>query len=280
MSAFTAHTRTVRLRNGLDIQYRETGYSAGIPLILLHGVTDSLHAWKPFTDALPRAVRAFAISQRGHGESSKPEEGYGAAAFAGDLAAFMDALGLQRAHICGHSMGTWVAQHFAQDYPERVESLILIDGFVSLAGNPAVRDLVDELNRMGPHIDRSFARAFQESTVETPMTPSYLELVVGESMKVPARIWRAAFAAMIAEWADVSSISCPVLLMAGEKDALFTDADRRALAASFNAPREVTYPGLGHAPHWEQPMRVAHDIARFVTEVASRRPSLRPARAG
>jgi pimeloyl-ACP methyl ester carboxylesterase len=277
MPSTTPHTRTVRLRNGLDIQYRETGYSAGIPLILLHGVTDSLHAWKPFTDALPRAVRAFAISQRGHGDSSKPEDGYGSAAFAGDLAAFMDALGLQRAHICGHSMGTWIAQRFAQDYPERVESLILIAGFTSLAGNAAVRELIDDISRMGSSIDRRFVRAFQESTVATPMTPSYLDLVVGESMKVPARIWRATFAAMMSEWADVSSVACPVLLTTGKKDALFTDADRSALAASFTAPREVVYPELGHAPHWEQPMRLAHDIARFVMEAAAQRPRALPA---
>jgi pimeloyl-ACP methyl ester carboxylesterase len=269
MNAFNAQTRTVRLRNGLDIQYRESGYAAGYPLILLHGATDSLHAWRPFTDALPRAVRAFAISLRGHGESSKPDDDYGSAAFAGDLAGLMDALGLRRAHVCGHSMGTWVAQRFAQDYPERVVSLVLINGFTSLAGNPSVRQLIDELNRMGPYIDRRFAREFQESTVATPLTPSWLDLVVGESMKVPARIWRAIFAAMLAEWADVSALTCPVLLAAGEKDALFDEGDRRALAACFRAPREVLYPELGHAPHWEQPMRLAHDIARFVMESAS-----------
>jgi non-heme chloroperoxidase len=279
MPASIAQTKTVRLRNGLDLQYRETGYPAGVALILLHGVTDSLHAWKPFTDALPRQIRAIAITQRGHGDSSKPADGYGSAAFAGDLAAFMDALGLAKAHICGHSMGTWVAQRFAQDYPERVESLTLICGFASLDGNPAVQEMAGELTRMGDNIDRAFARAFQESTVATPLTPSYLELVVGESMKVPARIWRAAFAAMAAERADPSFITCPVLLMAGEKDTIFNDADRRALAANFAAPRELTYPELGHAPHWEQPMRVAHDIARFVSEAAAKAPRLQPARA-
>lgn len=112
------------------------------------------------------------------------------------------------------------------------------------------------------------------------MTPSYLDLVVGESMKVPAHIWRAAFAAMTAERADPTFITCPVLLMAGEKDTLFDDADRRELAACFTAPRELTYPGLGHAPHWEQPMRLGHDITRFVTEIAAQRPKPQPAHAG
>ncbi len=59
----------VRLPNGVSLQYRETGERNGIPLVLLHGVTDSLHSWKPFTDALPPSIRAFAFSQRGHGDS-------------------------------------------------------------------------------------------------------------------------------------------------------------------------------------------------------------------
>ena len=52
---------TARLPNGLYLQYRETGDRNGLPLILLHGVTDSLHSWKPFTDALPSCFRAIAV---------------------------------------------------------------------------------------------------------------------------------------------------------------------------------------------------------------------------
>jgi non-heme chloroperoxidase len=270
---------TARLPNGIDMQYRETGERNGIPLILLHGVTDSLHAWKPFTDALPPSVRAFAITQRGHGDSSKPASGYESAAFAADIAAFMDAMDLSSAHVIAHSMGTWVAQRFAREYPDRARSLALICGFVSLGGNTAVAHLADALQAMGDVIDPAFARDFQASTVATPLAPDVLDLVVSESLKVPAHIWRAAFEAMITERPDRTRIPHPTLLMTGGKDALFDDEDRKRLAAIFTAPRSILYEALGHAPHWEDPRATARDVFRFVSELTLRpqsRQQLRP----
>ncbi len=267
---------TARLHNGIDLQYRETGQRDGIPLILLHGVTDSLHSWKPFTDALQPSIRAIALTQRGHGDSSKPEGGYyESAAFSADIAAFMDAKGLSHAHIVGHSMGTWIAQRFARDYPERVDSLTLIGGFTGLGGNAAVAELADALHTMGETVDPVFVRDFQASTLATPVQPGFLDLVVAESLKVPARVWRATFDAMIAERPAKTRIACPALLMAGAKDALFDDADRKRLAANFTAPRSILYEQLGHAPHWEDPQATARDVARFVSELTLR-PQLRP----
>lgn len=263
---------TARLPNGVILQYRETGERSGIPLILLHGVTDSLRAWKPFTDALPSPFRVFAISQRGHGDSTKPSGGYDSAAFSADLAAFMDVVGLGSAHIVAHSMSTWIAQRFARDYPERIESLVLIGGFVSLADNAAVAQLVGALQAMGDTIDPAFARDFQVSTVATTLPPDFLKLVVDESLKVPAHVWRAAFDAMITERSPQTRLTQPALLIAGGKDELFDDTDRRQLAAVFTSPHSIMYQALGHAPHWEEPHIVARDIARFVSGLKIRPP--------
>jgi non-heme chloroperoxidase len=264
MCVITNPVETIRLTNGLDLQYRESGEPRGQPVILLHGVTDSLRCWKPFTDVLPRAFRAIAVSQRGHGDSSKPKGDYGSAAFAGDLAALMDALGIRRAHIVAHSMSTWIAQRFARDYPERVESLTLIAGFVTLEGNALLEDLIRDIHAMGDSVDRKLAQAFQESTVATPLPPLYLEMVVDESMKAPAYVWRAAFAAMTSEMPDPAKIACRTLLIGCGRDELFNDADRQMLASVFSNAREIFYPDLGHAPHWEQPARVAKDIVSFI----------------
>lgn len=267
MCVITNPIETVRLGNGLDLQYRESGDPRGIPVILLHGVTDSLRCWKPFTGALPRSLRAIAVSQRGHGDSSKPRGDYGSAAFAGDLAALLDALGLERAHIVAHSMSTWIAQRFARDYAERVESLTLIGGFVTLAGNAGVEEMMASINGMGDTIEPAFAQAFQEATVSTPLGPAYLDMVVAESLKVPAHVWRATFGAMAEEKPESTSIACPALLISCEKDEFFTEKDRRDVAALFVDAQKIHYP-LGHAPHWEQPARVAKDIAAFIASNA------------
>ncbi|HEX5006133.1 MAG TPA: alpha/beta hydrolase [Hyphomonadaceae bacterium] len=264
MCAVANPVETIRLTNGLSLQYREGGDPKGRPVILLHGVTDSLRCWKPFADVMPQHFRTIAVSQRGHGDSSKPKGDYSSAAFSGDLAALMDALGIGSAHIVAHSMSTWIAQRFVLDYAERVESLTLIGGFVTLEGNPLVEGLVKEIHAMGDTVDRNLARAFQEGTVATPLAPLYLDMVVEESMKAPAHVWRATFAAMLSEKPEPANIDCPTLLIGCGKDEFFSDADRHALASVFSNAREIFYPDLGHAPHWEQPARVARDIVAFI----------------
>ena len=106
-----------------------------MPVVFLHGVTDSWRSLKVVLDRLPATLRALAITQRGHGDSSKPDEGYGYADMAEDLREFMDALGLPAAVVVGHSMGSMVAQRFAADHPERVAGLVLMGAFQTIHGN-------------------------------------------------------------------------------------------------------------------------------------------------
>jgi pimeloyl-ACP methyl ester carboxylesterase len=64
-------------------------------------------------------VRAYALSQRGHGDADRPETGYRPQDFASDVAEFLTAVGVQKAVIVGHSMGSLIAQRFAIDHPGR-----------------------------------------------------------------------------------------------------------------------------------------------------------------
>lgn len=101
------------------LQYVEHGDPAGTPVLLLHGVTDSWRSFETVLPHLPASIRAFAVTQRGHGDASRPPAGYRYADFAADLVALMDVLGLESALVSGHSMGRAIAQRFAIDYPER-----------------------------------------------------------------------------------------------------------------------------------------------------------------
>jgi non-heme chloroperoxidase len=100
----------VELPNQVQLQYLEQGDPSGIPVLLLHGVTDS---WRSFERVLPHlsaCIHAFALTQRGHGDASCPVAGYRFHDFAADVPAFMDTLELGAAIIAGHSMGSSVAQ--------------------------------------------------------------------------------------------------------------------------------------------------------------------------
>ena len=110
------------LPTGVRLQYIDNGDPDGVPVLLLPGYSDSWRAFEPVLPHLPGSIRAIAVSQRGHGDSSRPTAGYGTDDFAADAVALMDAIGLESAVVAGHSMGAAVAQRMALDHPERPRS--------------------------------------------------------------------------------------------------------------------------------------------------------------
>ena len=101
-------------------------YGQGDPLVLIAGTGISLAPWRPFqVPEFSKHYQVLIYDHRGLGRSDKPDMHYTTRLFARDCAALMDALGIKKAHIMGHSMGGRVAQWVALDYPEKVRSLIL-----------------------------------------------------------------------------------------------------------------------------------------------------------
>ena len=144
------------LSTGVTLRYAAQGDPAGVPVVLLHGLTDSHPSYAPMTAHLPDHIRAYALTTRGHGDSDKPEHGYALEDQAADVAAFLDAVGHEAAVIVGHSMGSYIAQRFAIDHPERTVGLVLMGAFRSFAGDPGLAEFraeLDELDR--PRADRS-----------------------------------------------------------------------------------------------------------------------------
>ncbi|HEY9881197.1 MAG TPA: alpha/beta hydrolase [Leptolyngbyaceae cyanobacterium] len=118
--------RQTRSLNGIQVSYLEWP-SVGVPLLLLHGLADHALVWSELGEALSQNYHVVAVDMRGHGESSKPAQGYAATDVIGDLEALMDCLGWSSAHILGHSWTGKVAIIWATRRPERFRSLILVD---------------------------------------------------------------------------------------------------------------------------------------------------------
>jgi non-heme chloroperoxidase len=114
------------LTTGVRLHYAEQGDIAAHPLILLHGYTDLWVSFSAVLPALAATYHAYALDQRGHGDSDRPASGYTMPDFAADVVAFMAAMGLTRATLVGHSMGSFVAQQVALAAPECVARLVLI----------------------------------------------------------------------------------------------------------------------------------------------------------
>jgi non-heme chloroperoxidase len=262
----TSSISFIELANQVQLQYVEQGDTAGIPVLLLHGATDSWRSFEPVLPHLPKSIHAFALTQRGHGDASRPVAGYRCRDFAADLAAFMDTLHLEAAIIAGHSMGSSVAQRFALDYPERTLGLVLMGSFATLRGNPGVLELWDSaISTLRDPVDRRFVREFQESTLARPVPQAFLETIVQETLKVPARVWRAVFEGFLEDdlSGELDSIKAPTLIIWGDQDAFCSRSDQDALAAAIEGSELVIYPGAGHGLHWEEPGRFAADLLAF-----------------
>jgi non-heme chloroperoxidase len=254
------------LPSGLEISYTEQGDRTGPALIILHGYTDSFRGSSRLMAHLPDWLRTIAITLRGHGDSTKAISTYQTDEHARDVAAVMDALALDRAVIAGHSMGSMIAQRFAADFKERTAGLVLLGAFRTLRGNPVVEGLWDEaLSTLVDPVDPEFVRAFQTSTIEKPVPAAFLEMVIAESLKVPAFVWRAAARSQLDEdmAAADARISAPTMVLWGDRDGIATHEEQLALASTLRAELHVLH-GVGHALHWEDPEAIAALMTRFV----------------
>jgi len=260
---------SISLGNGTTLEYAECGDPSGTAVICLHGVTDSYHSFDPVLPYLPGGLRVFAISQRGHGHSSRPLTGYRYADFAEDVHRFMNALKIPSALIVGHSMGSLVAQRFAIDHPSRALGLVLVGAFHTLHGDAGMEDYWSTtISALSDPIDRSVALEFQLSTIATSVPAGYLDLVVQESLKVPAHVWRATFSEFLATdfSHDLARLQMPVLMMWGELDSYCGEIQRTGLKRAIPHAQSRVYDGIGHALHWEAPERFANDVVSFVQQ--------------
>jgi pimeloyl-ACP methyl ester carboxylesterase len=264
--------KSVVLKNGIRLPYVEQGNEDGVPLILLHGYTDSWRSFEPVLPLLPRFIHAFVPTQRGHGDADRPISGYAPDDFAADLAAFMDALGLDAAVIAGHSMGGSIAQRFAIDHPERTLGQVLMGSFTTLRRHAEMEAFWNlDISRLTDPIGRDFVWEFQAGTASRPLPAAFLETVVQESLKVPAHVWRTAFEGLLRldVAGELPKISAPTLILWGDRDSVATAGEQDALADAIEGSRIVIYPEVGHALHWENPERVAADLAQFCAPVGS-----------
>ena len=213
---------------GLRVHYRDWG-GQGQPVVLVHGLASTCHIWDLVAPILSHRFAVLALDQRGHGKSDSPESGYDFATVAGDLHKFIQALGIERPVLVGHSWGGSVAVEYAFRNPVVPQGLCLIDGgTMEISAAPGMtleraREVMappdfsgmamDQLRDMGRSWDFGFDVTPE---IEEIMMANFEEVEEGT---VRARLSRANHMAVIeAFWhhrpsALYSQVECPVLLM-------------------------------------------------------------------
>jgi pimeloyl-ACP methyl ester carboxylesterase len=111
--------------NGINLYYEEHGQ--GTPLVFVHEFAGETRSWDPQVNFFARRYRTIAYNARGYPPSDVPEDvnAYSQQQAADDIRGLLDALGIQKAHVCGLSMGGYASLHFGLSYPERALSIVV-----------------------------------------------------------------------------------------------------------------------------------------------------------
>ena len=227
----------------IEHHYVEKG--SGFPLILLHGNGEDgsyfVHQMEPFA----KHFRVIALDTRGHGQTPRGDAPFTIRQFAEDLLAFMDRLGIGKAHIRGFSDGGNIAMIFAMTHPERVEKLILDGANLDASG---VKGSIQIPIEIGYRIAKLFARRDPQARKKAEL----LGLMVNDPQVKPEAL---------------SRIQSPTLVVAGDKD-MIKDAHTRLIARSIPGAELAILPG-SHFVANRNPEAFNEVVLRFLNPTPS-----------
>jgi pimeloyl-ACP methyl ester carboxylesterase len=252
----------------VTLSYVTQGDPAGPALLLLPGPTDSWRSYEFVLEHLPPSIHAVAVSQRGHGDSDKPPHGYRVEDFAADVVPLLDALGIERAVLAGHSGSCLVARRVAIDTPDRVAGLVLEASPTTLVGNADLQEFVGTVVAgMRDPIDPAVARSLILATASKRVDDEMVDQLAADLCMVPACVWHEMFAALLQydDSDELGRIRAPTLLIWGDGDQIVGREMQDRLVRRIPDATLLVYPGCSHTPRWEDPARFAADVAAFVT---------------
>jgi non-heme chloroperoxidase len=256
---------TPLLSTGVRLHYAERGARGGEAIIFLHGYSDSWFSFSLMLPLLSPEYHAFALTERGHGDSDKPQCCYTLEDFAADVDAFMNAVGVEEATLVGSSGGGLMAQPVAVNYPHRVSRLVLMGTAAEGASFRGISELGEAIRTLEDPVPPEFVREFQQSTIYRPVPEEFFETVISESLKLPARVWRDYFEGLVlADAAPLGEIKAPTLILWGEHDPYPPREAQERLAREIPDATLKVYPESSHAMHWERPEEVVRDLEAFM----------------
>lgn len=261
-----AARQKVTTADGLTLAYVELGKGDGVPLILLHGYTDNSRSWSLVAPYLGDR-RILALDLRGHGASDAPACCYGIDTLAHDLGAFMDAMGIEKADLVGHSLGSITVGVFAALHPERVNKLVLVSS--ALVAPAGARDwLWENVPKLQHPIDPMSQFMLDWYYNPNPVDEDFITRERAESAARPQQVWLGVLEGLtLLDWTPLAQrISVPTLILWGDQDGFFGAAEQDALKQAIPAARFEAFAGYGHNMFWEVPERAGEVIAAFLAD--------------
>ena len=241
----------------------------GPPLVLLHGYVGDRRVWRAQIEALSDDFTVVAWDAPGYGGSSDPPEDFPLSDFADCLAAFIEALGFERAHVLGLSFGGGLALELYRRHPELAESLVLASAYAGWAGSLPAEVVEERLTQALRLADMAPDQLVAEliPTMLTDSAPAELVEEFAASMRefhpVGLRANVRAFAA--ADLRDVlPRVAVPTLLLYGDRDVRAPANVAHDIHAGIAGSKLVLIPGAGHVCNIDAPERFNAAVRAFL----------------
>ena len=246
--------RTTSLAANINLYYESCG--SGEPLLMIMGLGGSALGWDPaLIEDLARSCRTVIFDNRGTGRSDQPDEEYSIEGMAADAAALLDAIGIERAHLFGVSMGGMIAQEFALRYPARVQTLAL--GCTTAGGRNAVPAPPDSMAILSAPrnglsdadlIRRAWPISYPASYLQSHRAELEAAIVRVLAHPTPAFAYKRQLAATFKfnTYDRLSQIAVPTLVITGADDALLPAANSEIIAARIPGAKLSLIPNAGH----------------------------------
>ncbi len=243
----------------------------GPEVIMLHTLGGASSDWSEVGEALAPQFHPYALAQRGHGRSEKPQGPYTVEAYAGDLHHFMEGAGIDRANLIGHGMGGRIAWYFSVIHPSRVGRLIVEDEHPSPQPNEATK-WKKLLKLRLPFENREEALKKIEK-IDTGLWGEWLgrSLVEleggwGFPFSVEATVETARELYKEDHWSLLSRIDCPTLLLCGEKSPVLAQDVAERMQEGIRGCRLTVFPETGHWIHRERRDAFIKIVTEFLRE--------------
>ena len=262
---------------GVPLHFRDEGpREDGLPIVLLHGTSASLHTWDGWASALSGERRVIRFDLPAFGLTGpSPSGDYSVESYVQTLIAFLDSLHVHKCVLVGNSLGGHVSWVAALLHPARVERLVLIDAVgypfqpksvpigLRIANTPILNQLMKNVLPRAV-VESSVKNVYANPSLVTPaLVDRYFDLITraGNREALALRMRRARLDAFSTR---VSEINVPTLIMWGAQDRLVPPEIADRFHADLVKSTLVIFDALGHVPHEEDPLTTSAALKRFL----------------
>ena len=259
--------------NNVYISYAEAGSPDAMPVIFIHGFPFSKAMWAGQLEILKNDYRAIAYDVRGHGNSEAGADDFSIGLFADDLLAFMDELQIQKAVVCGLSMGGYIVLNAIQKQPNRFTGLILTDtqcGADTHEGREKRLKTIAFIQRNGLEIyaEESLKNLFAPASFQSQQESVKFihETILSTSAEVVCRTLLA-LANCKESCSALPMIKIPVRVIVGEKDKVTPPPVAQKMVDAISGSKLVVINEAGHITNLEAPEVFNNHLLKFLGTV-------------